>query len=207
MSTSRSVQQGTPIAVDRTVTTSHLKVSGSSTQRKVFQEELQALSWQDGARGLTQHTNLGRISGVRVAGVLRQRSIPFHVVLNSFWTPSRALWARTAAPFYQHNQINCPNDHKQIEGVPIGQHPLVCRLLKGIYYNRPPQLRYTSTWRVDVVTQFLISMGNSEDLLRKCLSQKLALQMALVQASWTSELQALDLRFRVYKPKAKWCII
>lgn len=90
--------------------------------------------------------------------------------------------------------------HKQIEGVPLGQHPLVCRLLKGIYYNRPPQPRYTSTWKVDVVTQFLSSMGNNEDLSRKCLSQKLALLMALVQASRTSELQALDLRFRVYKP-------
>jgi len=43
-------------------------------------------------------------------------------------------------------------------------------------------------------------MGNNEDLSRKCLSQKLALLMALVQASRTSELQALDLRFRVYKP-------
>jgi len=38
------------------------KVSGSSTQRKVFQEELQALSCQDGARGLTQRTNQGGIN-------------------------------------------------------------------------------------------------------------------------------------------------
>ena len=30
--------------------------------------------------------------------------------------------------------------------------------------------------------------------------QNLALLMAVVQASWTLELQALDLRFRVYKP-------
>ena len=85
--------------------------------------------------------------------------------------------------------------HKQIKEVPPGQHPLVCRLLMGIYYKRPPQPQYTSTWKVNVVSQFLSSTGNNEDLLWKCPSQKLALLMALVQGSWTSELQALDLRF------------
>lgn len=35
--------------------------------------------------------------------------------------------------------------HTQVEGSPIGQHPLVTRLLKGAYYERPPMPRYTST--------------------------------------------------------------
>ena len=43
-------------------------------------------------------------------------------------------------------------------------------------------------------------MGSNEDLSLKQLSQKLAVLMALVEASRTSELRALDLRFRVYKP-------
>jgi len=43
-------------------------------------------------------------------------------------------------------------------------------------------------------------MGETTELSRKKLSQKLAFLMALVTASRTSELQALDLRFRVYRP-------
>ena len=51
-----------------------------------------------------------------------------------------------------------------------------------------------------MVTEFVISLGANEQLSIKHLSQKLALLMALVEASRMSELQALDLRFRVFKP-------
>lgn len=44
-------------------------------------------------------------------------------------------------------------------------------------------------------------IGKNEDLSLKDLSGKLALLMALVSANRTSELQALDLRFRVYTPE------
>ena len=90
--------------------------------------------------------------------------------------------------------------HNQVEGVPIGQHPLVTRLLKGAHNLRPPKPCYTSTWDVDVVIKYLCSIGEDEDLSRKQLSQKLALLMAMVEASRTSELRALDLRFRVFRP-------
>ena len=90
--------------------------------------------------------------------------------------------------------------HEKVEGVPIGQHPLVTRLMKGVYNLRPPKPRYTYTWDVDMVTQYIAEMGENANLTLKKLSQKLALLMALVVASWTSELQALDLRFRVYRP-------
>ena len=43
-------------------------------------------------------------------------------------------------------------------------------------------------------------MGDNTGLPTKKLSQKLAFLMALVVASRTSELQALDLRFHVYQP-------
>ena len=58
-----------------------------------------------------------------------------------------------------------------------------------------------STWDVEMVTEFIISLGTNEQLSIKHLSQKLALLMVLVEASRTSELQALDLRFWVYKPE------
>ena len=60
--------------------------------------------------------------------------------------------------------------------------------------------RYTSTWDVDVVTKHIVSMGRNEDLPLKHLSRKLVMLMALIKASRTSELRALDIRFRIYKP-------
>jgi hypothetical protein len=73
--------------------------------------------------------------------------------------------------------------HKQVDSSPIGQHPLVNRLLKGVYNQRPPQPRYSATWDVDVVTKHL---GSNESLSLKHISQKLVVLMALVKASRTS---------------------
>jgi len=87
--------------------------------------------------------------------------------------------------------------HEQVEGVPVGKHPLVSQLLKGIYNSRPPQPRYSTTWDVDIVVQYLQSLGDNASLPLKILSQKLLLLMALVEASRISELQALDLRYSV----------
>ena len=42
----------------------------------------------------------------------------------------------------------------QIEGIPMGQHPIVSKLLRGVYNTRPPQPRYTTTWDVDVVIKY-----------------------------------------------------
>ena len=90
--------------------------------------------------------------------------------------------------------------HKEVEGVPIGQHPLVTRLMKGVYNLRPPKLLHTYTWDVDMVTTYIEKLGENANLPLRKLTQKLALLMALAAASRTSELQALDLRFRVYRP-------
>ena len=105
----------------------------------------------------------------------------------------------------QHRSINVIRSavsmtHETTEGIPISQHPLVTRLRRGVYNLRPPKPRYSFTWDVDIVVQHILNMGENSTLSLKSLSQKLAFLMALVVASRTSELQALDLRFRVYKP-------
>ena len=91
--------------------------------------------------------------------------------------------------------------HNQIEGTPIGQHPMVTRLLKGIHNSRPPQPRYSEMWDVDVVVKYICSIGDNKELSLKALSLKLAVLMALVDASRTSELAALDIRYRRFKPE------
>ena len=48
---------------------------------------------------------------------------------------------------------------------------------------------------MDIVLRFFQAMGNNEALLLNLLGQKMALLMALVEASRVSELQALDLQY------------
>ena len=105
----------------------------------------------------------------------------------------------------QHRTINTVRSavlvtHDQVEGAPIGQHLVVTRLMKGVYNSRPPEPRYSSSWRVERVTSHMRQMGSNNSLSLKQLSLKLVMLMALVEASRTSELAALDLRFRVFSP-------
>ena len=88
--------------------------------------------------------------------------------------------------------------HNHIEGIPMGQHPLVLRLLKAVYNSCPPQPRYSVTWDVDVVIRYFQSLGENDNLTLKQLNQKLVLLMAVVEASRVSEFQALDLRYQFY---------
>ena len=90
--------------------------------------------------------------------------------------------------------------HESVEGTPIGQHPLVKQLFKGVYNSRPPQPRYTSTWDVNLVLEYITHLGENKDLSLKQLSFKLLVLMSLVSASRVSELHALDLRFRYHRP-------
>ena len=46
--------------------------------------------------------------------------------------------------------------HNKIEGVLIGQHPLVSRLLRGIHNTRPPQQRNHSNCDVEIVTNLRV---------------------------------------------------
>jgi len=82
----------------------------------------------------------------------------------------------------------------------MGQHPLVSRMFNGMYNSRPPQPRYTKTWDVDILIQYLCSLGDNATLSLKQLSCKLATLMALVGANKVSELQSLDLQFWLYWP-------
>ena len=88
--------------------------------------------------------------------------------------------------------------HDEVDGTRIGQHPLVSRFLKGVFNNRPPAPRYSSTWDVDVVLNYIMNLPHNEQLSFQCLSHKLAMLMALSNADRCSDLVALDLNFRAY---------
>lgn len=84
--------------------------------------------------------------------------------------------------------------HAPCDGVVIGKHPLVSRLMKGIYNNRPPRARYSFTWDVKEVLDHIRAWGPTEDLTLKKITLKLAMILALGNASRSSELHALDVQ-------------
>ena len=84
--------------------------------------------------------------------------------------------------------------HAKLNGLPVGQKPLVIQLLKGMFNNRPPKPRYSHTWEVSSVTAYLASLGSNRSLSLKQLSWKLAMLFSLTCSERVSALTKLDLR-------------
>ena len=89
--------------------------------------------------------------------------------------------------------------HHEVDGVRVGQHPIVSRFLKGIFNSRPPAPRYSVTWDVDVVLQYLRGLPQNEDLSFQALSHMVAMLMALANADRCSDLASLDLDYMQYQ--------
>ena len=104
---------------------------------------------------------------------------------------------------YQYSSINAfrsaiSSVHDKVDGCDVGQHPLVNRLLKGVFHQRPPQPRYTRTWDVGLVTNYFKSKGENKSLLLPDVAHKLAMLMALTRPSRSADLANLNLNRRSY---------
>ena len=85
-----------------------------------------------------------------------------------------------------------------VNNVALGSHPLVVRLLKGIYHLRTPLPRYSSTWDVAKVTSYLRTLFPLEQLnLKTDLTMKTVMLCALSSAQREQTLCALDLNFNL----------
>ena len=83
-----------------------------------------------------------------------------------------------------------------IEGSPVGQHPLVVRLMQGIFNSRPPQPKYSEIWEVSLVLDHIRSeLRAPGELSLKDLSRKTVMLLALARAASSSDLHLLGLRF------------
>ena len=70
---------------------------------------------------------------------------------------------------YQYRSINSYHSaissvHEKVDGYEVGQHPMVSRILKGIFHIRPPQPRYSETWDVLKVTAYIETRGDNDSL-------------------------------------------
>ena len=79
-----------------------------------------------------------------------------------------------------------------IETGPVGQHPLVIRLLKGCYNKNPPRPKYEAIWSVETVLNFMRNQGPNNLLNFASLSKKLATLLAISTWLRTAELASLD---------------
>ena len=102
---------------------------------------------------------------------------------------------------YQYRSLNSycsaiSSVHERVDGHTVGQHPLVMRLMKGVFNDRPPLPRYTSIWNVQTVLSHIASFGVNESLSLKQISWKTAMLLALTHPSRSADLSQLDIRGR-----------
>ena len=100
----------------------------------------------------------------------------------------------------QYNTLNIQRSaisafHNPIGTVRVGQHPSVTRMMSAFFNARPPMPRYESTWEVNPVLDYMMSLGDNETLALKQLTHKVAMLLALTCAGRSSDLNALDIRF------------
>lgn len=79
------------------------------------------------------------------------------------------------------------------EGRPVGEHPLVCRFMKGVFVIRPSFPRYQVIWDVKQVFKVLRKMHPPESLSLKDLTLKLVTMLALLAGQRHQTLKFLDI--------------
>ena len=79
-------------------------------------------------------------------------------------------------------------------GACAGKHPLVSRLMKGIFQEKPPRPKYTEIWDVSIVLSYLQSLSPVDKLPLKELTLKLVVLILLVsgQRGQTVHLLSID---------------
>ena len=83
---------------------------------------------------------------------------------------------------------------KSVDGYQVGKHPNVCRLVKGVFEQRPSLPRYVQTWDVGGVLQSLSETNLAKDLSLKELTLKLSLLLSLVTGQRGHALHLLKVR-------------
>jgi len=74
----------------------------------------------------------------------------------------------------------------------LSDHPLVTRLMKGIYNNRPPVPKYTNVWNVDDLFSYLKTLQSNSFLSLKMLTLKLAVLLGILSGQRVSTIHKFD---------------
>ncbi|KAK6011055.1 reverse transcriptase [Ostertagia ostertagi] len=79
-------------------------------------------------------------------------------------------------------------------GTSWGENPLVTRFMKGLFRINPPKARYSATWEVDKVLNYITNLGPNSRLPLKQLTLKLTILLALCSPKRVSEIASFSLR-------------
>lgn len=80
---------------------------------------------------------------------------------------------------------------KAIDGFDVGKHPMVMKVMQGIYNVKPPAPKYNYFWDVNYILKILDWQSNSETPFAK-LSSKTVMLMALNSLCRLSELASIS---------------
>ena len=80
-----------------------------------------------------------------------------------------------------------------VDGIPVGKNPIICRILKGMYNNRPQRTRYCSTWDVDIVLHYLRELSPLISLSLRQLTNKFVVLLMLITCQRVQTLASLKL--------------
>lgn len=83
--------------------------------------------------------------------------------------------------------------HEKIDGKPVGQHDLITDIMASAKKDKPPKPRYTTTWDVNKVLQYIKEQGPNAGLDLKTLTLKLTMLMSLISVARGQELKVLHL--------------
>ena len=96
--------------------------------------------------------------------------------------------ARLFSEGYQYHSLNTYRStiasiHVPIDGMSIGQHPMVTRLLKGVFHARPPLPRYSMMWDISTVLAYLSNEKLEQDSSLKSVTLKTVVLLVLSRPS------------------------
>jgi len=82
--------------------------------------------------------------------------------------------------------------HSKVDGYLVGQHPLITRMLKGVFNERPPVAKYSTFWDVGMVLRYFKGLGENASLSLCLLTMKSVMLLTLTRparsVNWTFEL-------------------
>ena len=82
--------------------------------------------------------------------------------------------------------------HTGFNGISVGEHPKVKKLMRGVNNIRPPQPKYTVIWEVDQVLQTIKTLYPNDTLTPKLLTEKTCALLGLIAIPRGCELSYMD---------------
>ena len=75
----------------------------------------------------------------------------------------------------------------------LSDHPLIKRLMKGVFNNRPPCSKYTKVWNVDSLFIYLKTLPINSNLTLKMLTLKLVILLGILSGQRVSTIHKFDI--------------